>query len=141
MAVDERDDHVAEQQAPAERIAAGRRDRDDQGDRAPHLDRARDPDELAQPAKVAERELEAHGEQKEDDAEVGEDLHDFHVGEEAEPERPEQRSRQQKPDEGRLPQPMHQKRGAQRREKDQRQGPEKFRRLHASPLCPPRVLW
>ncbi len=86
--------HVAEQQAPAERIAARRRDGDDQGDRAPHLDRARDPDELAEPAKVAERELETHGEEKEDDAEVGEDLHDFHVGEEAEPERPEQRSRQ-----------------------------------------------
>jgi hypothetical protein len=36
---------------------------------------------------------------------------------------------------------MHQERGAQRSEKDQRQGPEEFRRLHASPLCPSQVLW
>ena len=50
---------------------------------------------LAEPPQVAERELEADREEKEDDAELGEGLDDLRRRDEAEAERPEQRSRQE----------------------------------------------
>ncbi len=134
-------DEVAEEEAAGKRIPAGRGDGQDEGDGDGDLDRPRHPHELAEPAQVAERKLEADGEEEQNDAEIRQDLDDLDVGEHAEPERTEEGAGREEADERRLTQPMQQVRGAEGREEDQREWAEKFRRLHRGSLCASRDLW
>ncbi len=128
-------DEVAEEERMRGAIAAGGRDSEDERDRDRHLDRPTEPYELAQASEVAERKLEPDGEEQEDDSQVGEHLDDVDVAHESEAERTEETAGHEEPDQRRLADAVEHVRGAERREEDQGEGPEKLRGLHRGSLC------
>jgi hypothetical protein len=134
-------DEIPEEETAAGGVAGRGRDPHDEGDRSAQLDGPGDGRDLPQATQAAEGELEAHREEEEHDAELGQRFDGPDVADQSEAERAQQDAGGEIADERRLPEAMQEEGGAQSREEDQRERTQEFGSVHPPRLCGIRVVW